>query len=344
MFVRMDDINLAAKLETQELEERHLQSALTNAGLIDDTADESGVVFPLPTSSQIIRIVAGYDTRKTTNQKVRCSACKQHQPHFRGFRVELDTGQQARIGLDCGEKHFGEGTWQSAVSDYERRAENAVYVSRIEPAIASIGKTMPVLREWHGRTNIFGSWIVSFSRDVPKLFTRLVEEAKLRDGRLERQRRVKQNSVNRQGASGQKAAYETILIGQIPYPDMFIGSSPNHGLNEAQTHFGLAVALLENKRDTASLAKAFRHIQDARRQLQHAADVHSKIRANLKLDWIPSLCAWANRDERLEASYRAMNNGILHDEMGSEEIFEFVNLDALGLPMFGVIDAIWNSH
>lgn len=337
----MNHFDASAEAQFEALEDRHLQNALASAGLIDDTDDEAGVIFPLPEGAQIVRIVAGYDTRKTTDQKVRCSACRQHQPHYRGFRVELDIGHHARIGFDCGEKHFGIGTWQSAVADFDRRAENALYISRIEPAILSIEKTVSVLKEWHRRTNIFGSWIISFRQEVPTLFARLADEAKLRDGRLERQRRVKLSSVNRQGEAAQKTAYETILIGRIPFPGMFQGSSPNHGLNSANTHFGLASALLENKRDTASLAKAFRHIQDARQQLQHAAEVHIQIRSNLNLDWLPSLCDWASRDEQLEATYRAVSMGLLHGEHGPDEIFEFIDREAIGLPMLGEIDIFW---
>ena len=337
----MQDSTKAHSIGSIELEAELRHRALLNAGLVEDTDDQIGLVFPLPADAQIVRVIRGYDTRKTSNQRVRCSACKQHQLHNRGFRVQLDNNDEARIGFDCGEHHFGQGAWKAAVSDYERRAENAHFISRIAPALRSIELVMPKLKEWHKRTNIFGKWIVEFQSEVPELFGALRSEAKLRDGRLERQRKIRRSKTDRLGKGDQETAYETVNIGRIPFPGMFLGSSPNHGLNAATNSFGLAVALLKNKQDTVSLAKAFRHIRDARQQLREAGEVHRRVLDNLDLGWLTPLCDWANREESLNAEYRVGVSGLIHDERQVEERFEFISRSSLGLPSVDAIDGAW---
>lgn len=319
-------------------------AALSKAGLIENTDDETGLVFPLPINATIVRIVRGYDTRVTTRTKVRCAACRQHQPHNRGFRVAIEGGAEARIGFNCGEDHFGIGTWRSAVAEYDRRAENAQYLARIKPALDLIEQTIPLLQEWHVRTNRFGRWISNYRKELPQIFRRLAQVAKLNDGRLERQRKKKLTRVNRLGQTEQYSGTETIEIARIPFPGMFLGATPNTGLNVAKQEFGLAVALLENKRDNESLARAFSHIQRARQSLNEAGEVHRRILLNLSSGWLPSLCEWANQDEQLEATYEADGNTLIHDEGGITESFEFIDVNALGSASTAKISALWGSE
>lgn len=338
----MDSRESLSTPNSEQFEAKELQGILAGAGLVEDLEDEDGLVFPLPSEARIVRIVRGYDTREGSGLKVRCSACRQHQPHNRGFRVELDDGNQARVGFNCGEGHFGEGAWRAAVADFDRRAENAIYVARIGPTLTAIEKVLPMIDEWHRRTNQFGKWIVKFRRSVPALFGRLGEESKLRDGKLERQKKVKISGVDRNGREIQKTSFEAVSIGRIPFPGMFLGESPNHGLNAAKKCLGLAVALLEHRRDTSSLNRAFAHVRDARQHLAEANDVHLRIMLNLNSDWLPALCKWANRDEELQCEYECDGNAIIHSEYNYEERFDFLESEVFGLPSNDKIASVWH--
>lgn len=341
MSVRMDSPESLSTPSSEQFDAKELQEILVDAGLIEDLEGEDGLVFPLPSEAQIVRIVRGYDTRESSGLKVRCSACKQHQPHNRGFRVELDDGNQARVGFNCGEGHFGEGAWKAAVADFDRRAENAIYVARIGPTLTAIEQILPLIDEWHGRTNQFGKWIVKFRKNVPALFRRLGEESKLRDGRLEKQKKIKTSGVDRNGREIQKTSFEAVSIGRIPFPGMFLGESPNHGLNAAKKSLGLAVALLEHRRDTSSLNRAFAHVRDARQYLAEANDVHAKILLNLNSDWVPALCKWANRDEKLHCEYESDGAAIIHSEFDYEEKFDFLEIKTFGFPSNEIIVSVW---
>ena len=161
----------------------------------------------------------------------------------RGFRVEIEGGEQARIGIRCGEKHFGGGAWQAAVADYDRRVAHAQYLARVKPALDAIEQIMPLVREWHQRTNLLAKWMPTFRGHLGELFDRLAEEAKRSEGRLERERRRKRKRVNREGREETYIDTEVTLVARIPYPGMFMAESPTHPLNGATKEIGCAAAL-----------------------------------------------------------------------------------------------------
>lgn len=324
-----------------ELEELQREQTLAKADLVDDLEDDAGLIFPLPANSRIVRIIRGYDTRTTTRKKVRCAACRQHQPHNRGFRVEIEGGQEARIGFNCGEDHFGEGAWLTAVIEYDRRVEHAQYVARIKPALDAIGLIMPMVREWHERTNEFGKWISNFRRELPDLFARLTDIARLREGRFERERRRKIKRVDRLGRESLFSTTETVVIGRIPYPAMFLGASPNHGLNGAMNNLAIAVALLEHKTDTVSLARAYSQIRQARQHLVEAAEIHLGVLLNLSPAWLPSLCDWANHDDALRGTYEIDGSVIEHRGQRSAVRLQFVDRSRIGTPSIDRINEFW---
>lgn len=319
-----------------EAEEELRRQVLADAGLIERLDDEDGLVFPLPQDAQIIRVLSGYDTRDTTNTKVRCSACAHRQLHNRGFRVEIEGGDHARIGIRCGEKHFGRGAWQAAVADYDRRVERAQYLARVKPALDAIEQIMPLVKEWHQRTNLLAKWMPACRRGLGELFDRLADEAKRSEGRLERERRRKRKRVNRQGREETYIDTEVIVVARIPYPGMFLGESPTHPLNGANKEIGLAVALLANKTDTASLAKAFGHLRRARQYLNDAARIHHGVLANLTPGWLPALCEWANQ-EGLEGGYAAQGLTIECDG----EPFALLSPEVIGAPAIDRINELW---
>lgn len=320
-----------------EAEEELRRQVLAEAGLIESLDDEEGLVFPLPTHAAIVRVLCGYDTRDTTNTKVRCSACAQHQFHNRGFRVEIEGGAQARIGIQCGEKHFGPGAWQAAVADYDRRVRHAHYLARVKPALDATEQIMPLVRAWHQRTNLLAKWMPTFRSHLDELFDRLAEEAKRSEGRLERERRRKRKRVNKQGQEETYIETEVIVVARIPYPGMFLGESPTHPLNGATKEIGCAVALLANKNDTASLAKAFAHLRRGRQYLNDAARIHRGVLSNLTPGWLPALCDWANQDDGLEATYAVQGLTIECDG----EPFTLLSPEVIGNPALDRINELW---
>lgn len=310
---------------------------LAEAGLVESLADEDGLVFPLSSDAAIVRVICGYDTRDTTNIMVRCSACSQHQMHNRGFRVEIEGGAHARIGIQCGEKHFGRGAWQAAVADYDRRVEHAQYLARVKPALDAIEKIMPLVRDWHQRTNLLAKWMPAFRSHLEGLFDRVAEEAKRREGRLERERRRKRKRINRQGREESYVDTEVVVVPRIPFPGMFLGESPTHPLNGATKEIGCAVALLNNKNDTASLAKAFTHLRRGRQYLNDAARIHRGVLSNLAPGWLPALCEWANHDFELQATYAVKGTTIECDG----DTFPLLSPDIIGVPAIDHINELW---
>lgn len=340
IIVRMTDP--AAEVEPSfdtatKAEEELRRRVLTEAGLVESLDDEDGLVFPLPKGSHIIRVLSGYDTRDTTNAKVRCSACAHHQLHNRGFRVEIEGGEHTRIGIRCGEKHFGRGAWQAAVSDYDRRVERAQYLARVKPALDAIERITPLVREWHERTNHFAKWMHSLRNRLDELFDQLADAAKRSEGRLERERRRKRKRVNRQGREETYIDTDVIVVARIPYPGMFLGESPTHPLNGATKEIGFAVALLAEKTDTASLAKAFVHLRRARQYLNDAARIHRGVLSNLTPGWLPALCDWANQDDGLESTYAALGLAIECDG----ETFPLLSPGVIGTPPIDRINELW---
>ncbi len=218
-----------------QAEEDLKQQVLIDAGLFDtDPHDGRGLVFPLPSGAEISKIVRGYDSRNTSGEKVRCAACPQHQPHFRGFRVELVSGEHARIGVNCGEHHFGDGAWQTSLADYNRRVEHANFNARIKPTLAALEQIMPLVEEWHSRAKLLAKGVARFRSEMPELWGQLASVAKLRDGRLEREKRVKKQIVSRIGKEETRTHVETTTVGKIPFPGTFMGETPNNGLNGAK--------------------------------------------------------------------------------------------------------------
>ncbi len=93
------------------------------AGLCESMDVESGVdadFQPIP-----------YDTRHTTQQKVRCCVCAHRAWHNSGFIVRNGKGQLGLIGWECGESRlFGEGGWQLMVNRVELKQKEALYQYR----------------------------------------------------------------------------------------------------------------------------------------------------------------------------------------------------------------------
>ena len=322
------------------VEDRKLADALFAAGLLEDPTSSDGLVFPLPAHAVIQEIVASYDTR-STGQKVRCAVCPQHQKHFRGFRVALQTGDQARIGIDCGEKQFGKDVWRSVSADFNRRVEITLLKARVQPTLEAVALVTPIIEEWHRRTNELAKWLNRFRKDVPRLAAHLASVAKARDGRLVVERQVWREGVNRNGKLFKHKDVETRLLTQIPFPGMFLGDTPTRGLNGATSELRQAVGMLSGKVTGLALANAFRSVQRARNFITDADRAHRGALANLDSAWVQGLCEWANQDDALSASYEFDHGRVLHDEHGYEDEFAWLTPAELGKSAADEIASVW---
>lgn len=322
-------------------EERKISGLLAAAGLVENVDSTAGLVYPLPPDSQFSHIVASYDSRTWGDEKVRCAVCPQHQKHFKGFRVALASGDHARIGIDCGEKRFGKDAWKAASADFDRRVEIAKIKARVEPTVDALMLVNPLIAEWHQRTNRLAKWLGDFRRELPALAARMRAVAKQREGRLEIERLVTREGVNKEGRWVKYKTAEAHLVGRIPYPAMFIGETPTKGLNGAKASLATAIELLKGNITGLALAKAFRSVQEARVHLIDADRAHAGAIVNLDPSWLPALCQWANRDAELSAEYRAENGIIFHDEHTNEEAFTWLEKAHLGQSSLNEIFAIW---
>jgi hypothetical protein len=324
------------------VEDRKLADALFSAGLLEDPTSSDGLVFPLPADAVIEEIVSSYDTR-STGQKVRCAVCPQHQKHFRGFRVALQTGDQARIGIDCGEKQFGKDVWRSVSADFNRRVEMTLLKARVEPTLEAIALVTPLIEEWHRRTNALAKWLNRFRKDVPQLAAHLRSVAKSRDGRLVIERQVWREGVNRNGKRFRHKDVETRFFAQIPFPGMFQGDTPTGGLNGATTQLQQAIGMLDAKVSGLALANAFRAVQRARNFVAEADRAHRGALANLDQTWLQSLCEWASQDDALTAYYEFQDGKIIHDEHGYDDEFTWLTPAELGKSAGDEIASAWPS-
>lgn len=325
-----------------EVEDQKLAGALLAAGLLEDPGNNEGLIFPLPPDAVVQEIVASYDTR-STGQKVRCAACPHHQKHFRGFRVALRTGEHARIGIDCGEKQFGKDVWRSVSADFDRRVEKALLEARVEPTLESLSHVMPVIEDWHRRTNEFAKWMNRFRRDVPQLAVRLAAMSKERDGRLVIERQVWREGINRNGKSFRHKDVDTRFVVQIPFPAMFLGDTPTRGLNGAMGELKQAISLLNSKVTGLSLASAFRAVQRARNFVNDADRAHRGALINLDPAWLQGLCNWANEDDVLASVYQFEDGKLIHDEHGYEDEFPWLSPSQLGRSGADQIASVWPS-
>ena len=330
----------AASADEAAVEERRLAYALFAAGLIEDPASNEGLVFPLPADAVVHEIVASYDTR-STGHKVCCAVCPRHQKHFKGFRVALQTGDQARIGIDCGEKQFGKDVWKSVSADFDRRVQITLLQARVEPTLEALNLVAPLIEEWHRRTNALAKWLNRFRKDVPQLAARLGSIAKARDGRLAIEREVWREGVNRNGKLFKHKDVETRLLAQIPFPATFLGDTPTRGLNGATSELKQAVELLSGKVTGLALANAFRSVQRARNFITDADRAHRGALANLNTAWLQGLCEWASEDEALTGSYDFEHGQLLHDEHGYEDELAWLTPAELGKSAADEIMSVW---
>ena len=331
----------AASLEAEELAQL---SVLREAGLVEPSSDDGpgNLIFPMPAGANIESIIRSYDTRDSDGQaKVRCAVCPQHQAHHRGFRVLLDDGRQALIGINCGETQFGAGAWQSALADYERRVQHATYLARVAPALTAIDGILPLMLEWHRKAQKLGSWLSGLRRTYPNLTRRWTDVARRSEGRFERERGRTKTRINRFGREESYRDVEIVQVGKIPFPGMFLGQTPQTPLGLAKNHLESARFLLA-KTDVRSLAQAYSQMRQARQAIVDAEDFHQGCLRNCDPSWLVKMCDWANKDSELTVTYAVEGADLIAtDELDTEVRLRWYRGNDLGAPPTDQIALLW---
>ena len=336
-------MNDAEISKSVEYEETARAKALDDAGLTATALSHvEGLVFPLPVGAIIASIVLSYDTRDGTNrEKVRCAVCPQHQAHNRGFRVALADGQQALMGINCGETQFGAGAWQVALADYERRVQHATYIARIDPALKAIAEISPIVVEWHNRAKDLGSWLSQFRLAFPNLSRVLTDVARRSEGRFTRERGRTRTRVNRLGREESYRDVEVIEIARMPFPGMFLGKTPQAALGLAIDHLAEAQQLLRAT-DTRSLAGAYTRLRQARQAVNDASEHHQGCLRNCNISWLPAMCDWVNREAGLMPTYCFEDQDLVaRDDDGYERRFEWMAGTSIGSSLSERISQLW---
>jgi len=266
------------------------QTAILAAGLsIDDPETIPGLVYPLPADAELATLVQDYDTQRSTGRKVRCSACSQHQFHYRGFVVELADGARALIGINCGEAHFGEGEWKGMHARLRQKQDMAYFEARIAPTLRQIEICYPTLVAWReavGRLEVRPL----LQRVLPDFHRMIVAACRENEGHLHRYRyrRVVEQAAN--GTERLRKEVETIPYGTVPAPLAYLDGSLRKKLSDASEDLRVAKNLLLGDPDAISLKAAFKRLRNGLKEIEDAAEICRGHRRNLAGQWWHGAC------------------------------------------------------
>ncbi|TCP96359.1 hypothetical protein C8J46_10954 [Sphingomonas sp. PP-F2F-A104-K0414] len=276
----MNDLDTKPSAISAEISEEHeaftRQRIIREAGLfVDDPESIPGRHHPIPAGIEPVRLLKDYDTSRTTGRKVRCSACAHQQPHNRGFVAEMPDGRPALIGINCGEKHFGDGAWQRMNADLRREQDDVYYAARVHPALQQIQTSYERAVGLKGAIRSFeGQW-KQMRQNVPELFKKLDVACRRNEGALVRHVTRMVPSIGRDGRLTHREQVENVSFGAVPDPGAFIARSALHDLDAAIGTLRTAKLKLESSADTrprrdafAALARGKRLVEDVAAQMR----------------------------------------------------------------------------
>lgn len=155
---------------------------------------------------------------------IACGLSSCHQPHGKGYLVELADGRVTNIGQDCGKTYFSVNFEEMrVVYDRERRAkERRETLVSLQHQLPAIEERIRLLKE----SPLSGTWVHKLSQSLtgattglPSEVTTLVKKLlRARSGRLTQQRIATKEERERLQASGQRLEKETYvedLVGQL---------------------------------------------------------------------------------------------------------------------------------
>lgn len=262
------------------------QAIIREAGLfVDDPETIPNRHHPIPAGVEPVRLLKDYDTSRTTGRKVRCSACAHHQFHNRGFVVEMPDGRPALIGINCGEKHFGDGEWDRMHADLRREQDHVYYEARVSPALEQI-------RASYDRACEMKSFIKAYEKSwhrmkllMPNLFRVMDAACSKNEGRLERDVQRTVQTVGRDGKPAQRKQTETERFGKVPDPRAFIARTAIYNLDTAIGTLRTAKLKFEQGADTRSRREAFADLARGRRLAEDVAEQVRGYARNASIGW-----------------------------------------------------------
>lgn len=277
----------------------------TTEGLVvaDPTAIQ-GRLLRVPEGLEPRRALMGYDTQRSTGEKVSCAACGHRHNHFHGFVVEFQDGSVALVGIECGERYFGEGAWAKLSAGLEQAKRRALYTSRSAPAVAKIDTILPKLRAWADRAAPLASFVEHVEDEFPALAADLRRAAK-GGGTLSREVLALVQRQDARGVGSDRQEYQLRRFGHLPAAELFVSGSAGGHITEAYRLLERAKASLEAEEPTlVSQQAAFALINVAFGALQEAHRKHTAGRQLFSEDVWVTIAKWANANPEREGNYR----------------------------------------
>lgn len=261
-------------------------AVIREAGLsVDDPETIPNRHHPIPAGVSPVRLLREYDTTRTTGRRVRCSACAHQQAHHRGFVAEMPDGRPALIGINCGEKHFGDGEWDRMHADLRRAQDEVYYEARVLPALTQIRTAYdhactlkPFLEDYEANWRLM-------KVTLPELHALLLRACNKGDGAMERHVSRTVESVSYGGRQQYRTQVDTQKFGRVPAPHAFIAPFGAAGLRNTIATLRSARLLLESSADTRARRQAFADLAKGRRLAEDLVELVHGFQRNSAPEW-----------------------------------------------------------
>ena len=325
-----------------EIEQVTRRNALIAAGLFIENPEQiEGLVYPVPGGVRPERLLREYETKATIGRKVRCSFCKSHSPHYRGFVAELADNSPALIGINCGEEHFGKGKWDEMRAHLVREQDRVHFEARIAPALRQIEIIHPLIDIWRRQLEIWGRFRRSIKSVLPDLNTALLSAAALREGRLEREKMKTIDAIDENGRAIQRRVPDITGYGRIPHPEVLTTQAPDGKAAAVKTMVQQAFKELQKEGNVKSIAGAFSTLRSARRQVDDIQDLHTRWVRMADMEWWQDACRWMKATDG--GQYRVAGRFVIESNYGQPYKVAVPAPDGAIDELYRQITAAWPS-
>ena len=282
--MQLEDNSIADPAADDEVATR--LTILRDAGLsVEDPEAIPNRHHPIPAGMEPVRLLQDYDTSRTTGRKVRCAACAHHQAHNRGFVAEMPDGRPALIGINCGERHFGDGEWGRMHADLRREQDDAYYEARVLPALNQIRASFDRAVIIKGFLKKFEAEWQLLKSSLPDAFDKLHSACRTNEGYLDRYVKRTVAAAARDGTLIQREQIDTVRFGKVPDPRVFLARSAVFDLDSAIGTLRTAKLKLEQSADTKARREAFTQLARGRSSAEEVVEQIRGYTRNTQLDW-----------------------------------------------------------
>jgi len=260
----------------------------------------------VPDAARMAGIVASYEHRP---DKLRCARPGCGTPHYKGFVVQLDTGEHIIIGHVCGKAVF-ETDWDKLEEEHRHLRERQRLLERKQTFLKTHAEVIRTLRSWRFMASAVQDARRALADFVPELFAALRERATRGSTaltitvKLDRQTveamREAQAAAGGRGARQSNEREETVHL--LRGADFFGATSLRDlveralsGLDDAAARLGTAD--LSNH----AMQRALRQAVSAAGDLRHVARLHAAAREALSNENLAGLVEWWNRSQNENA-------------------------------------------